>query len=194
MFNDMNLEWEWIEIPIYGKEPVLAVYQFTAIWYNAAGNEPLSIVLVWDPAGDYPDAVYFDTDTAASDEETIQRFSHRWSTEITSRETKNLLGSADPQCRKVLSVKRAPMMAYWNYSLVVIWFVGQLRLGKDFLLYTAPWYSRKTNITFSDMLAAARRSHYSQIISRDPRKQASQAKNVQVRSPRQGNLIRKSKQ
>ena len=195
MFNDMNLEWEWIEIPIYGKEPVLVVYQFTAIWYNAAGNEPLSIVLVWDPAGDYPDAVYFDTDTAASDEETIQRFSHRWSTEITYRETKSLLGSADPQCRKELSVKRAPMMAYWSYSLVVIWFVGQLRLGKDFLLYTAPWYSRKTNITFSDMLAAARRSHYcSDQFRAIPGNKQARRKMSQARSPRQGKLIRKSKQ
>lgn len=90
MFNDMNLDWEKIEVPIYGKAPVLVLYQFNAIWYNAAVNEPLSIVLVWDPAGDYPDTVYFDTDTAASDEETIQRFSHRWSTEITYRETKSL--------------------------------------------------------------------------------------------------------
>jgi hypothetical protein len=134
MFNDPKLGWEWIELRIYGKEPVLAVHQFEAIWYKAAGNDPLSIVLVWDPAGKYPDTVYFDTDTTASYAQTIQRFSHRWSTEITYRETKSLLGSADPQCRKESSVKRAPMMAYWSYSLVVIWFVGQLRLDRDLLM------------------------------------------------------------
>jgi SRSO17 transposase len=109
MFNDLNLDWEWIELCLYGKQSVVVVYRFEAIWYKAAGNEPLSIVLVWDPTGEYPDSVYFDTDTTASDEETIQRFSHRWSTEITYRETKSLLGSADPQCRKESSVKRAPM-------------------------------------------------------------------------------------
>jgi len=31
-----------------------------------------------------------DTDIEASDEETIKRYSHRWSTEITNRETKSL--------------------------------------------------------------------------------------------------------
>lgn len=193
MFNDLNLDWEWIEVCLYGKQTVLVVYRFTAIWYKAAGNEPLSIALVWDPTGEYPDTVYFDTDSEASQEETIQRFSHRWSTEITYRETKSLLGAADPQCRKESSVKRAPMMAYWSYSLVVIWFVGQLRLGKDFLVYTAPWYRQKNNLTFSDMLAAARRSHFAQTISREPRKQASETKMTSTYSHSRPNLTTKAK-
>jgi hypothetical protein len=65
----------------------VSMHRFTAIWYKAAGNEPLSIVIVQDPGGNYPDTVFFDTDTAASDEDTIQRFSHRWSIEITIMNT-----------------------------------------------------------------------------------------------------------
>lgn len=168
------------------------MHQFQAIWYKAAANEPLSIVLVRDPAGEYPDTAYFDTDATASDQETIQRFSHRWSTEITYRETKTLLGSADPQCRKEESVLRAPMMAYWSYSLVVIWFVTQLRMGKDFLIQKAPWYFRK-NTTFSDLLAAARRSHFAPVISREPSVQATLPKNPPDRSPCDSKLIRKDK-
>jgi len=145
----------------------VSVNRFTAIWYKAAGNEPLSIVMVQDPGGKYPDTVFFDTDTAASDEDTIQRFSHRWSIEITNRETKSLLGSADPQCRCEPSVTRAPLMAYWSYCLVVVWFANQFRMRKDLLLTAAPWYIKKT-ITFSDMLAAARRSNFTTGISRDP--------------------------
>jgi hypothetical protein len=193
MMDDLSIDWEWIEVPIYGREPVLAVHRFEAIWYKAAGNTPLSIVLVWDPAGYYPDTAYFDTDTTATYTETIQRFSHRWSTEITYRETKSLLGAADPQCRKESSVKRAPMMAYWSYSLIVIWFVGQIRLGKDLLIQRAPWYLGKTNVTFSDMLAAARRSHLAQTISRDPRKQVTEAKSVPARSPCEVKPMRKAK-
>ena len=145
----------------------MSVYRFEAIWYKAAGNEPVSIVMVRDPGGKYPDTVFFDTDTAASDEETIQRFSHRWSIEITNRETKGLLGSADPQCRREKSVTRAPLMAYWSYCFVVVWFVDQFRMGKDLMIRTAPWYSKR-HVTFSDMLAAARRSHFITGISRDP--------------------------
>jgi hypothetical protein len=171
----------------------LAVHQFQAIWYKAAGNEPPSIVLVRDPAGEYPDTVYFDTDITASDEETIQRFSHRWSTETTYRETKALPAGADSQCRKEESVFRAPMTAYRGYSLVVIWFVVQLRMGKDLLIRRAPWYFRKRNTTFSDMLAAARRSHFAPVISREPGLRARLPKNTSARSQRETYPIRMAK-
>jgi hypothetical protein len=167
IFTHDENQWEWIWITLYGQETIVSVYRFEAIWYKAAGNEPLSIVMVRDPGGKYPDTVFFDTDTAASDTETIQRFSHRWSIEITNRETKSLLGSEDPQCRCKESVTRAPLMAYWSYSFVVVWFVSQFRAGKDLLVPAAPWYYKR-NITFSDMLAAARRSHFTPGISRDP--------------------------
>lgn len=125
----------------------MSVHRFKAIWYKTAGNEPLPIVMVQNPGCKYPDTVFFDTDTAASDEDTIHRFSHRWSIEITNRETKSLPGSADPQCRRKQSVTRAPLMAYWSYCFVVVWFVNQLRVGKDLLLSAALWYIKKT-ITF----------------------------------------------
>jgi hypothetical protein len=167
IFTYHGTQWEWIWISLYGQETIVSVHRFKAIWYKAAANEPLSIVMVRDPGGKYPDTVFFDTDTAASDEETIQRFSHRWSIEITNRETKSLLGSADPQCRCKESVTRAPLMAYWSYCFVVVWFSAQSRTGKDLVLRSAPWYSKR-NVTFSDMLAAARRSHFTPGISRDP--------------------------
>jgi hypothetical protein len=175
LFSYWGPQWEWIWITLYGQETIVSVHHFLAIWYKAAGNEPLSIAMVRDPAGKYPDTVFFDTDTTASDEQTIQRFTHRWSIEITNRETKSLLGSADAQCRLETSVTRAPLMAYWSYCFVVVWFVDQFRMGKDLLIPSAPWYVKRS-ITFSDMLAAARRSHYTTGISREPRKRPSSPK------------------
>lgn len=134
----------------------MSVYHFQAIWYNAAGNEPLSIAMVRDPGGKHPATVFFDTDTAASREETVLRCSHRRSIEITNRETNSLLGSVDLQCRCEESVSRAPLMADWSCGAVVVWFVGQFRMGKDLLIPSAPWYVKRS-ITFSDMLAAGRR-------------------------------------
>jgi hypothetical protein len=167
IFAQEKGQWEWIWITLYGQETIVEAYRFEAIWYKAAGNEPLSIVMVRDPGGKYPDTVFFDTDIATSDSQTIRRFSHRWSIEITNRETKSLLGSADPQCRCEKSVTRAPLMAYWSYCFVVVWFMDQFRMGKDLMIGTAPWYSKR-HVTFSDMLAAARRSHFIPGISRDP--------------------------
>ena len=84
---------------------------------------------------------------------------------MTNRETKQLLGAADPQCRKETSVIRAPMFAYWAYSFVVLWFVREFSAAKNLVADPAPWYTKKRNFTFSDMLAAARRSHFSVGIS-----------------------------
>ncbi len=47
---------------------------------------------------------FFDTDTGTSYVDTIHRYTHRWSTEITNRETKSLLDSSDSQCRSETSV------------------------------------------------------------------------------------------
>ncbi len=133
-------------------------------------------MLVRDPVGKHPDQAYFDTDLKAEDTDTIRRYSHRWSTEITYRETKSLLGASDSRCRRENPVQRVPMMAYWSYSLVVIWFVSQMRQGKNMLIDTPPWYGRKTSVTFSDMLAAARRSHFTVVISREPGNDAKKPK------------------
>ncbi|MEI9476831.1 MAG: hypothetical protein WCO26_09670 [Deltaproteobacteria bacterium] len=109
---------------------------------------------------------------------------YRWSTEITNRETKSLSGSADPQCRSEKFVTRTPLIAYWSYSLLVVWFVNQFRMGKDLFIQKTPWYFRKKNITFSDMLAAARRSHFTPIISRDHGKHQNSTKTIPARLAR----------
>ena len=193
LFRGSKNHWDWILIRLYAQNTMVSVHQFDAIWYNTAGNEPLSIVLVHDPCGTYPDAAFFDTDIEASDEETIKRYSHRWSTEITNRETKNLLGSADPQCRLETSVTRAPMIAYWSYSLLVVWFVTQFRMGKDLFIQRTPWYFRKKNITFSDMLAAARHSHFDQRISRDHGKRENTTTITLPRSTREPRFAKQAK-
>lgn len=180
IFHHRHIPWEWIWIRLYGQETIVEAYRYEAIWYKAAGNELLSVVLVRDPAGKYPSTAFFDTDMGASDKETIRRYTHRWSVEITNRETKGLLGSADAQCRTKESVSRAPLMAYWSYCLVVVWFVTQYRKGKDLLLRPPPWYAKK-QITFSDMLAAARRSHFGPGISREPGKLHTKAKIIPPR-------------
>jgi hypothetical protein len=81
-------------------------------------------------------------------------------------------------------------MAYWSYCFVVIWFVTQFRMGKNLLLCTAPWYSKRT-ITFSDMLAAAQRCRFTPGISREPRKHHSSPKTISARfTPRPDTKLR----
>jgi hypothetical protein len=160
MFQDPNLKWSEIKAFCYGTEIRLMVHQFIALWYHSAGIEQIAILLCRDPNGRHPDIVFFDTDIQATSQQIIERYGARWSIEITNRETKQLLGAADPQCRKEQSVMRAPMFAYWSYSFVVLWFVRQYSTAKNLIADPAPWYRKKKSFAFSDMLAAARRSYF----------------------------------
>ncbi len=161
MFEDSNLKWSEIDVFCYGKQIRLQVHEFTALWYHSAGGEAITVVLCRDPSGKYADTVFFDTDVTASAKDIVERYAARFSIEITNRETKQLLGAENPQCRKQNSVIRAPMFAYWAYSFVVLWFVQQFSTAKTLVADPPPWYKRKRHYTFSDMLAAARRSHFS---------------------------------
>jgi hypothetical protein len=161
MFQDSSLKWTEIKVFCYGKQTKLLVHQFTALRYHSSGQQPLLIVLCRDPAGHHANTAFFDTDPKALPEEIIERYAARFSIEVTNRETKNLLGAVEPQCRRENSVIRAPMFAYWSYCFVVLWFVKQFSTVKTLVAEPAPWYCQKKSFTFSDMLAAARRSHFS---------------------------------
>jgi hypothetical protein len=184
MFEDSSLEWETLKAHCYRKEKPLLVHRFTALWHSA-GENPLAIVLCRDPSRRYRDTVFFDTDPNASAAEIIGRYATRWSIEVTIRETKQLLGAADPQCRCENSVTRTPMFAYWAYSLVVVWFATQFSFAKNFVAAPPPWYRRKRHFTFSDMLAAARRSDFKVGISREARTPNEKPKISQTRYTRE---------
>jgi hypothetical protein len=83
-------------------------------------------------------------------------------------------------------------LAYWSYCFVVLWFMKQFQMRKNLSLSWAPWYSKR-NITFSDMLAVARRSHFIPRISRDPREDHYSPKNNPARSPRDLYRLKRAK-
>lgn len=185
MFADLGTPWRTIRTSLYGHEVPLLVHQFPAVWYRSAGNAPLNVVLSRDPSGKHSDCVFLDTEQGAPAGEILSPYCARWSMEITIRETKGLLGSADPQCRSEQAVIRAPMIAYWAYSMVVVWFFSQYRKARDLVPVRAPWYQDKKAITFSDMLAAARRSHFRAVFSDEDILHTEVPKNRAPRSTRQ---------
>ncbi len=193
MFASVDTPWRISRIPLYGKEASVMVHEFKAVWARSAGNVPLKIVLARDPKGIHDDCVFFDTDTERPAEAVLGTYSGRWGVEIAIRETKGLLGSADPQCRSEKSVFRAPMIAYWAYCLVVVWFVEQYRRGATLGFIQSPWYRQKKDISFSDMLAAARRSHFASVFSGEPAHMQTLPKFNPARSTRQRDLTKRAK-
>jgi len=193
MFSDQSLNWRPTTVVSYGKKTEVLVYEFYALWYHTLGSQIVLFVLVHDLSGAHADAVFLETDCLARPKQIVGRYSSRWSIEITIRETKQLLGSAEPQCRTEKAVRRTPMMAYWAYSLVVLWFVSQFNQGKRLMIEFGPWYGHKKNVSFADMLACARRSHFTVAFSREARQHRDLSKNRFARSTRQPHLTERAK-
>lgn len=53
LFKHPDIQWEGIWVRLYGKETIAEVVQLDATWYGAAGNEPLTVVLVRDPCREH---------------------------------------------------------------------------------------------------------------------------------------------
>lgn len=193
MFASGDTPWRISRTRLYGKEVSVMVHAFKAVWARSAGNVPLKIVLAKDPKGKHDDCVFFDTDADRPAEAVLGTYSSRWSVEITIRETKGLLGRADPQCRSEKSVFRAPLIAYWAYCLVVVWFVQQHRQGALLCFIRSPWYRQKKNISFSDMLAAARRSHFTSVFLYESPRMETLPKIKSARSTRQPDVTKRAK-
>ena len=78
--------------------------------------------------------------------------------ECTFENCKQLLGLEDPANRLAKAVERTAPMALILYSLVVVWFH---RTGHPFVRFPLrPWYTKKREASFADMLTTLRRVSY----------------------------------
>ena len=85
---------------------------------------------------------------------------------MTFENGKQLLGLEDPANRKEKAVRRTAPMALVLYSLIVLWFHcdGQRQLQFP----DRPWYVRKCEPSFADLLTTLRRESWSENIRRLP--------------------------
>ena len=136
------------------------VHQFTALWYHSAGQEAISVLLCRDLSGHHGDIVFFDTDIQARPREIIERYGARWSIEVTNRETKQLLGAA--------SLSVAENFRFYLSNVCVLGLLlcspmvrAAIRQRKKAGSGACSMYRQKKCYTFSDMLTARRRNHFS---------------------------------
>jgi hypothetical protein len=88
----------------------------------------------------------------------LATYALRWSIEVTFENGKQLLGLEDPASRKEKAVRRTAPMALVLYSLVVLWFH---REGHRHLQFpNRPWYRRKQEPSFADLLTTLRRASW----------------------------------
>jgi DDE superfamily endonuclease len=147
-----------------GRERVVEVASGAAVWHHPGlPVVPLRWVLVRDPEGGFRPQAFLCTDLDADPADILRWFVRRWATEVTFAETRRHLGVETQRQWSDKAVARTTPVLLGLYSLVALW-ADELRRARGLAPRSAGWYA-KPNITFSDALAAVRRTLWAEAAS-----------------------------
>jgi DDE superfamily endonuclease len=153
--NEPDQPWIELEFNQFGLHATLAVKTVQALYYASGGDRLLTVVLVRDKQGQRPDQMFYCTKLDWDARQILTAYSYRWAIECTFENCKQLLGLEDPANRVQKAVERTAPMALVLYSLVVVWFHQS---GHQFIRFPIrPWYPRKQEPSFADLLSTLRR-------------------------------------
>jgi DDE superfamily endonuclease len=155
-----NTSQPWTELAFnqFGLHAVLQVKTRKALYYKAGGQRLLTIVLTRDRDGKRPDQMFYCTKLDWQPRQILSTYACRWAIECTFENSKQFLGLEDPANRLPKAVERTAPMALLLYTLVVVWFQAT---GHPFLRFPRrPWYRRKQEPSFADLLTTLRRVSY----------------------------------
>ena len=156
--DDPKQPWTELSFDQFGFHATVAVKTIEALYYKAGRERLLKIVLVRDLVGKRPDQMFYCTKLDWTAREILSAYACRWAIECTFENCKQLLGLEDPANRLAKAVERTAPMALILYSLVVVWFH---RTGHPFVRFPfRPWYTKKREASFADMLTTLRRVSY----------------------------------
>ena len=177
-----NIPWEPHEMLLYGKTVNVLIKTQTCLWYTVAGSRLVRMIVTRDPSGRIEDRAYFSTNAEMSPGKVAQSFSLRWTQEEMHRNVKQHMGLEDPQnggwrrpkgqrrdkkvpgpqphkVRGEKAVTRTIPFILTLYGLVVLWYFGNGSAREDInrARRRSPWYRKKSEPSFGDMIAALRR-------------------------------------
>ena len=137
-----------------GGSRTVEVVSGTGLWYRTGdGVVPVRWVFVHDLSGTHRDEYFFSTDPTMTPKEIIETFTGRWSIEVTFQELRAYLGLETTRGWTEKTVLRAAPCLFGLYSVVALAYAAlperQARAGR------VQW-TGKTEITFSDAIAAVR--------------------------------------
>jgi len=156
--EDPNQPWTNLKFNQFGLHAKLAVKTIKALYYTAGGDRLLKIVLVRDLEGKRPDQMFYCTKLEWTARQILAAYACRWAIECTFENCKQILGLEDPANRLPKAVKRTAPMALIIYSLVIVWFH---QIGHQSVRFPIrPWYPKKQEPSFTDMLTTLRRVSY----------------------------------
>jgi hypothetical protein len=155
---DPSKPWTELTFDQFGLHATLQVKTQQALYYKAGGQRLLTIVLVHDRIGQRPDQMFYCTKLDWDARQILSTYACRWAIECTFENCKQFLGLEDPANRLPKAVQRTAPMALVLYTLIVLWFHAS---GSKFLRFPhRPWYQRKVEPSFADLLTTLRRVSY----------------------------------
>jgi DDE superfamily endonuclease len=156
--EDPKQPWTELKFQQFGLHATLAVKTIQALYYKSGGDRLLTIVLVRDLKGGRPDQMFYCTALDWDVRQILSSYACRWAIECTFENCKQLMGLGEQANRVPKAVERTAPMAFFLYSLVVVWFH---QVGHEFVRFPVrPWYRRKQEPSFADMLTTLRRVSY----------------------------------
>jgi len=156
--QDATQPWETLAFDQFGLHATLAVKVQQALYYKAGKDRLLTLVLTRDTTGKRPDALYYCTKLDWDARTILSTYAGRWAVEVTFESSKQFLGLEDPANRLPKAVQRTAPMALVIHSLVVLWCE---RGGWELLRFPErPWYKKKREPSFADLLTALRRQSW----------------------------------
>ena len=155
---DRGQPWERLDFDQFGLHATLEVKTIRALYYKAGRDRLLTIVLVHDVQGKRPDQMFYCTRTDWTPRQVLSAYACRWAIECTFEYCKQFLGLEDPADRLPKAVERTAPMAMFIYTIVVVWFHREGHRSVQFPF--RPWYRKKVEPSFADMLTTLRRLSY----------------------------------
>ena len=156
--DDPDRPWTKLKFNQFGLHATLAVKTIQALYYKAGKDRLLTIVLTRDLEGKRPDQMFYCTKLDWTPRQILSAYACRWAIECTFENCKQFLGLEDPANRLPKAVAQTAPMALFIYTLVVVWFH---QTGHQLLRFPfRPWYTKKEEPSFADMLTTLRRVSY----------------------------------
>jgi hypothetical protein len=155
---DPKRPWERLDFDQFGLHATLDVKTIRALYYTSGRDRLLTIVLVRDVQGKRPDQMFYCTRLDWTARQVLSAYACRWAIECTFEYGKQFLGLEDPANRLPKAVERTAPMAMFIYTIVVVWFHREGHRSVKFPL--RPWYKKKIEPSFADMLTTLRRLSY----------------------------------
>lgn len=156
--KDDSRPWNQIQATLYGEDKTVDYKEMRGQWYRACGGLLLKIVVSPTRTGKVPYRAFFCTDPMVSVQYIFERYSCRWSIEVTFFDIKQFLGFADSQAWSEAAVQRTAPFVGCLYTFIVIWYATAGRDSPLDIIPHRPWYTTKRCPSFADMLGAAQRA------------------------------------